>query len=169
MTFINSPRLKQKTVRPVLVVLSPRFRRGYFRTFACNLSPSPINNSKSPFQPSPACQREETEELCREMNALVATSRNFRKAARLLGLDSKLEMSLLIPFREIKVRVPAFPACFFFLHVLTLFLVDYGDGIGLDWIWIIWCCRWSVPSPRTMGAWCLTLGSECSMIMPEVP
>ncbi|XP_060211351.1 glutamate dehydrogenase A [Lycium barbarum] len=38
------------------------------------------------------------------MNALAATSRNFRKAARILGLDSKLEKSLLIPFREIKVE-----------------------------------------------------------------
>ncbi|CAN4095092.1 unnamed protein product [Withania somnifera] len=38
------------------------------------------------------------------MNALVATNRNFRQAARILGLDSKLERSLLIPFREIKVE-----------------------------------------------------------------
>ncbi|KAK4743670.1 hypothetical protein SAY87_009982 [Trapa incisa] len=38
------------------------------------------------------------------MNALSATIRNFRRAARLLGLDSKLEESLLIPFREIKVE-----------------------------------------------------------------
>ncbi|KAJ6847353.1 glutamate dehydrogenase 2, mitochondrial [Iris pallida] len=38
------------------------------------------------------------------MNSLVATSRNFRQAARLLGLDAKLEKSLLIPFREIKVE-----------------------------------------------------------------
>ncbi|KAK9017151.1 hypothetical protein V6N11_079634 [Hibiscus sabdariffa] len=38
------------------------------------------------------------------MNALAATNRNFRLAARLLGLDSKLEKSLLIPFREIKVE-----------------------------------------------------------------
>ncbi|KAJ9553754.1 hypothetical protein OSB04_017799 [Centaurea solstitialis] len=38
------------------------------------------------------------------MNALAATNRNFRHAARLLGLDSKLEKSLLIPFREIKVE-----------------------------------------------------------------
>lgn len=38
------------------------------------------------------------------MNALVATNRNFKLAARLLGLDSKLEKSLLIPFREIKVE-----------------------------------------------------------------
>ncbi|XP_065858854.1 glutamate dehydrogenase 2-like [Euphorbia lathyris] len=38
------------------------------------------------------------------MNALAATTRNFRLASRLLGLDSKLEKSLLIPFREIKVE-----------------------------------------------------------------
>ena len=37
------------------------------------------------------------------MNALAATNRNFKLASRLLGLDSKLEQSLLIPFREIKV------------------------------------------------------------------
>jgi len=40
------------------------------------------------------------------MNALAATSRNFKQAAKLLGLDSKLEKSLLIPFREIKVKKP---------------------------------------------------------------
>ncbi|PIA31001.1 hypothetical protein AQUCO_05300081v1 [Aquilegia coerulea] len=38
------------------------------------------------------------------MNALAATNRNFRHAARILGLDSKIEKSLLIPFREIKVE-----------------------------------------------------------------
>ncbi|KAK2648163.1 hypothetical protein Ddye_015652 [Dipteronia dyeriana] len=38
------------------------------------------------------------------MNALAATNRNFRHAARILGLDSKLEKSLLIPLREIKVE-----------------------------------------------------------------
>ncbi|KAL2348211.1 hypothetical protein Fmac_002211 [Flemingia macrophylla] len=38
------------------------------------------------------------------MNALAATNRNFRRATRILGLDSKLEKSLLIPFREIKVE-----------------------------------------------------------------
>ncbi|XP_030935875.1 glutamate dehydrogenase A [Quercus lobata] len=38
------------------------------------------------------------------MNALAATNRNFRHASRLLGLDSKIEKSLLIPFREIKVE-----------------------------------------------------------------
>jgi hypothetical protein len=47
------------------------------------------------------------------MNALAATSRNFRQAARLLGLDSKLEKSLIIPFREIKVgAVASFHALF---------------------------------------------------------
>ncbi|KAL4592152.1 hypothetical protein LXL04_005138 [Taraxacum kok-saghyz] len=38
------------------------------------------------------------------MNALTATTRNFRYASRLLGLDAKLETSLLLPFREIKVE-----------------------------------------------------------------
>ncbi|XP_058772882.1 glutamate dehydrogenase 2 [Vicia villosa] len=38
------------------------------------------------------------------MNALVATNRNFLRASRILGLDSKLEKSLLIPYREIKVE-----------------------------------------------------------------
>ncbi|XP_031109999.1 glutamate dehydrogenase A-like [Ipomoea triloba] len=38
------------------------------------------------------------------MNALAATNRNFRLASRILGLDSKIEKSLLIPFREIKVE-----------------------------------------------------------------
>ncbi|KAK1303447.1 Glutamate dehydrogenase 2 [Acorus calamus] len=42
--------------------------------------------------------------IFKKMNSLVATSRNFQRAARLLGLDSKLEKSLLIPFREIKVE-----------------------------------------------------------------
>ncbi|TQD72147.1 hypothetical protein C1H46_042320 [Malus baccata] len=40
------------------------------------------------------------------MNALVATNINFKFAARLLGLDFKLEKSLLIPFREIKISDP---------------------------------------------------------------
>ncbi|KAJ8448090.1 hypothetical protein Cgig2_031814 [Carnegiea gigantea] len=38
------------------------------------------------------------------MNALAATNRNFKLASRILGLDAKLEKSLLIPFREIKVE-----------------------------------------------------------------
>ena len=46
-------------------------------------------------------------EIVLRMNALAATNRNFRLASRLLGLDSKLEKSLLIPFREIKASKPA--------------------------------------------------------------
>ncbi|KAJ0961819.1 hypothetical protein J5N97_029647 [Dioscorea zingiberensis] len=38
------------------------------------------------------------------MSAFAATSRNFLRAGRLLGLNSTLEKSLLIPFREIKVE-----------------------------------------------------------------
>ncbi|KAJ9707041.1 hypothetical protein PVL29_002158 [Vitis rotundifolia] len=38
------------------------------------------------------------------MNALAATNFNFRRAALILGLDSKIEKSLLIPFRGIKVE-----------------------------------------------------------------
>lgn len=38
------------------------------------------------------------------MNALAATTRNFRHASRLLGIDSKVAKSLLIPFREVKVE-----------------------------------------------------------------
>lgn len=50
------------------------------------------------------------------MNALAATNRNFRLASRILGLDSKLEKSLSIPFREIKVCIKIififiFPSC----------------------------------------------------------
>lgn len=43
--------------------------------------------------------------LLSTMNALAATNRNFQRAARILGLDSKLEKSLLIPFREVKVII----------------------------------------------------------------
>ena len=50
------------------------------------------------------------------MNALVATNRHFKFAARLLGLDSKLEKSLLIPFREIKV----------ILHIIALMYIPYS-------------------------------------------
>jgi hypothetical protein len=50
------------------------------------------------------------------MNAPAATNRNFRHAARILGLDSKLKKSLSIPFREIKViKEP-------FLFLLSVFL-----------------------------------------------
>ncbi|KAG7033668.1 Glutamate dehydrogenase 1, partial [Cucurbita argyrosperma subsp. argyrosperma] len=54
------------------------------------------------------------------MNALAATNRNFKLAARLLGLDSKLEKSLLIPFREIK-------AWFFSFLLFNIFV-----SIGMD-------------------------------------
>ena len=46
------------------------------------------------------------------MNALAATNFNFRRAARILGLDSKIEKSLLIPIREIKVII-IFATAFF--------------------------------------------------------
>ncbi|MCO5581771.1 hypothetical protein L7F22_035659 [Adiantum nelumboides] len=43
------------------------------------------------------------------MNALSATTRYFKQAVKILGLDAKVERSLLIPFREIKVEctIPA--------------------------------------------------------------
>ncbi|RVX15468.1 Glutamate dehydrogenase A [Vitis vinifera] len=42
--------------------------------------------------------------LWKAINALAATNFNFRRAAHILGLDSKIEKCLLIPFREIKVE-----------------------------------------------------------------
>ena len=44
------------------------------------------------------------EHVRERMNALAATTRNFKRAAQLLRLDAKLEKSLLMPFREIKVE-----------------------------------------------------------------
>ncbi|HTE20681.1 MAG TPA: Glu/Leu/Phe/Val dehydrogenase dimerization domain-containing protein, partial [Armatimonadota bacterium] len=38
------------------------------------------------------------------MNASEATSYNFGKAARLLGLDERLQRQILAPYREIKVE-----------------------------------------------------------------
>ncbi|KAM0967454.1 hypothetical protein ACFX2J_022868 [Malus domestica] len=61
--------------------------------------PNPAPAS-SPLQIKP----HKTLEEGAKMNTLVATNRNFKFAARLLGLDFKLEKSLLIPFREIKVE-----------------------------------------------------------------
>ena len=56
------------------------------------------------------------------MNALAATNRNFKLASRLLGLDSKLEKSLLIPFKEIKVRmVLSFPLPLFIIFPFFFF------------------------------------------------
>lgn len=50
------------------------------------------------------------------MNALSATTRYFKQAVKILGLDSKVERSLLIPFREIKVII------------FSLFSLDYASG-----------------------------------------
>ena len=62
------------------------------------------------------------------MNALAATNRNFRHAARILGLDSKIEKSLLIPFREIKVILIFFSCFDFYFRCSHLFwLVSYPD------------------------------------------
>lgn len=61
----------------------------------------------------------------RKMNALVATNRNFKLAARLLGLDSKLEKSLLIPFREIKVGITTHSKGFFVICLYTALLFIY--------------------------------------------
>lgn len=55
-------------------------------------------------------------QVIRIMNALAATNRNFKLAARLLGLDSKLERSLLIPFREIKVINVVYMMMMMMLH-----------------------------------------------------
>ena len=51
-----------------------------------------------------------------EMNALEATNLYFKRAVKLLKLDSKVERSLLIPFREIKVQQWI---CIFFFETAT--------------------------------------------------
>jgi len=64
------------------------------------------------------------------MNALAATNRNFRLAARILGLDNKLEQSLLIPFREIH-HLPtsslkrAFLACIYMCVCVCVYVIYY--------------------------------------------
>lgn len=45
------------------------------------------------------------------MNALEATNLYFKRAVKLLQLDSRVERSLLIPYREIKVRWHPFYQC----------------------------------------------------------
>lgn len=78
------------------------------------------------------------------MNALAATNRNFRQAARILGLDAKIEKSLLIPFREIKV-------CFCTFDLICDFLDDWlifgdsgkiesfsGKKLSTGSIWKVW-------------------------------
>lgn len=65
------------------------------------------------------------------MNALVATNRNFKLAARLLGLDSKLERSLLIPFREIKVGATTCSSGFFGICLpMTLLFIYIIDNLA---------------------------------------
>ncbi|TQE00747.1 hypothetical protein C1H46_013686 [Malus baccata] len=86
----------------------------FFRSLLHDLlAPHPAPNFSSLQEaleglPDELCPSDEVEEQTLEegakMNALVATNRNFKFAAQLLGLDFKLEKSLLIPFREIKVE-----------------------------------------------------------------
>lgn len=139
------------------------------------------------------------------MNALVATNRNFKLAARLLGLDSKLERSLLIPFREIKVIIK--PLCILFHCIFSLwcFMSFYLNVVGIllrktnkrdqensrtfSCPSVVWLFKWlalfslidsasfnaferdrlSVPYPKMMAVWHLSLGSGSSMTMPEAP
>lgn len=125
------------------------------------------------------------------MNALAATNRNFRHAARILGLDSKLEKSLLIPFREIKVTpavlpLPRFPESRMhkreeessFISSVCRCLRDQklkNELIVISSRWIGLCSvslggiRLSARSPGTTGVWPPTLGSGCSMTMHVVP
>lgn len=99
------------------------------------------------------------------MNALAATSRNFRLASRLLGLDSKLEKSLLIPFREIKVWISCSCSFFIFWFCFTLFF--FGSWWFVYWVLVfLWVWRWNVPSLEMMGRWLPMLGSGFSMTMP---
>lgn len=94
------------------------------------------------------------------MNALAATSRNFRNAARILGLDAKIEKSLLIPFREIKV--------FFSSALFCLFSnFNYDEILGTNFCFdlMMTMIRWSARFPRMMGPWSRTLDLGCSMIM----
>lgn len=76
------------------------------------------------------------------MNALAATNRNFLRASRILGLDSKLEKSLLIPFREIKVN----NSLTFGFLLLLLLNFCWGFVIMVDQ-----SCRLSVRSQKMMG------------------
>ncbi|CAN6678238.1 unnamed protein product [Malus baccata var. baccata] len=66
----------------------------------CNFILLPLRLLSHCLKPKPNPTLEEGA----KMNTLVATNRNFKFATRLLGLDFKLEKSLLIPFREIKVE-----------------------------------------------------------------
>lgn len=63
------------------------------------------------------------------MNALAATNRNFRHASRILGLDSKIEKSLMIPFREIKVRTWSQALFFFASRLCFWFQLDLRHSV----------------------------------------
>jgi glutamate dehydrogenase (NAD(P)+) len=81
---------------------------------------------------------ERKKKVAAAMNALAATSRNFRRASKLLGLDSKLEQSLLIPFREIKVGLRRRCLWHPFLLLAELFVHAFRDVPR----------RWNAPSPK---------------------
>ncbi|XP_039142179.1 glutamate dehydrogenase 2, mitochondrial-like [Dioscorea cayenensis subsp. rotundata] len=63
------------------------------------------------------------------MNFFTATNRNFRHAAKLLGLDSKLAKSLLIPCREIKVEC-TIPKDDGSIHSFVGFRVQHDNARG---------------------------------------
>lgn len=99
------------------------------------------------------------------MNALVATNRNFKLAARLLALDSKVEKSLLIPFREIKASEISYMLplkLYWDWHVILTWPVFFRLFHFVEWK-----CRLNVPYQETMAPWHHMLGSEFSTIMPE--
>lgn len=75
------------------------------------------------------------------MNALAATNRNFRHAARILGLDPKLEKSLLIPFREIKVTINYFYTVTVSVWLCVCFLI----------VWSVWSLQVECTIPKDDG------------------
>jgi hypothetical protein len=87
------------------------------------------------------------------MNALAATSRNFRQASKLLGLDAKLEKSLLIPFREIKVGN--------LMLGTGIFLIYSSDQFDSS--------RSNAQYQETTVVWFLSLDLEYSMTMHVGP
>lgn len=81
------------------------------------------------------------------MNALVATNRNFKLAARLLALDSKVEKSLLIPFREIKASEISYMLPLkLYWHVILTWPVFFRLFHFVEWK-----CRLNVPYQETMA------------------
>lgn len=98
------------------------------------------------------------------MNALAATNRNFKLASRLLGLDSKLEKSLLIPFREIKVRF-LFSSVFFHIYNRS----EEPIRLEITKPELTNYCRWNVPYQKTTELLHHLLDSESNTTMQEVP